>query len=212
MTTLPAAASASRAGLKRARACTNSTDNDGDLVANDGCPQVGATAESGAQCTNTANDDSADDSLVNDGCPGVQVSSGNQFEGNYIGTTSTGLAIPPPPASKQIFGVLIDGAPGNIFGAAGGALNVVSGNLTGIQIQAAGATGNVVQRSYIGLDLNGGGDLGNLANGLAIANGASNNTVGGTAAGAGNVISGNDAHGIEISSSTARGTWCRATT
>ena len=192
-------------GPEAGSACTGSTDNDGDGATNDGCPQVGATAESGAQCANSTNDDSADDSVVNDGCPGVQVSTGNQFEGNYIGTTSTGLTIPPPPASKQIFAVLIDGAPGNFFGNAGGSQNVVSGNLTGIQIQGAGATGNVVQRNYVGTDLNGAVDLGNQASGMAIATGASNNTVGGTAAGAGNVISGNDNHGIEISSSTSTG-------
>jgi len=192
-------------GPEAGSACTGSTDNDGDSIANDGCPQAGATAESGAQCTNTTNDDSLDDSLVNDGCPGVQVSSGNLLEGNYVGTTSTGLTIPPPPASKQIFAVLIDGAPGNFFGNAGGSPNVVSGNLTGIQIQGAGATGNVVQRNYVGTDLNGAVDLGNQASGLAIATGASNNTVGGMSAGAGNVISGNDNHGIEISSSTSTG-------
>ena len=36
---------------------------------NDGCPQVGATAESGAQCENATDDDS--DGVVNDGCPAV---------------------------------------------------------------------------------------------------------------------------------------------
>jgi Thrombospondin type 3 repeat len=192
-------------GPEAGTACTGSTDNDGDSIVNDGCPQAGATAEAGAQCTNTTNDDSLDDSLVNDGCPGVQVSSGNLLEGNYVGTTSTGLTIPPPPASRQIFAVLIDGAPGNFFGNAGGSQNLVSGNLTGIQIQGAGATGNVVQRNYIGLDANGGADLGNQASGLVLANGASNNTVGGTVAGAGNVISGNDNHGIEINGGTSTG-------
>ncbi len=95
--------------------------------------------------------------------------------------------------------------PATSFGNAGGSPNIVSGNLTGIQIQGAGATGNVVQRNYVGTDLNGAVDLGNQASGLGIATGASNNTVGGTAAGAGNVISGNDNHGIEISSSTSTG-------
>ncbi len=192
-------------GPEAGSACTGNADNDGDFAVNDGCPQAGATSESGAQCANNTNDDSADDSLVNDGCPGVKVSSGNHLEGNYIGTTSTGLSIPPPPAGKHIFGVLIDGAPGNFIGTAGGARNVVSGNLTGIQIQGAGATGNVVQRTYVGTDLNGGIDLGNLASGVVLANGASNNTVGGTAAGAGNVISGNEQDGILINNSTSTG-------
>ena len=44
-------------------------DNDGDGWANDGCPQGGSGSESGADCADLQNDDSADDALVNDGCP-----------------------------------------------------------------------------------------------------------------------------------------------
>jgi len=233
--------------------CLDNVDNDGDGFVNDGCPQVGATAESGVQCANALNDDPGDDAVVNDGCPavlgarkdlgnegdGVNISggasnnwiggaaagegnvisgndgygvritggaSGNHLEGNYIGTTSTGLSIPPPPASKQIFGVLIDGAPSNfIGGTATGAGNLVSGNLIGVQVQGASSTGNLLRGNYIGTDLTGGSDLGNIGSGIIISNGASNNTIGGTAAGAGNVISGNNNHGIEINSSTSTG-------
>lgn len=49
--------------------CSNDTDDDGDLAVNDGCPQVGAAAESDAECENAADDDS--DGVVNDGCPAV---------------------------------------------------------------------------------------------------------------------------------------------
>ena len=49
--------------------CSNTLDNDGDGFINDGCAQVGAVSESGAQCANAINDDSPDDSRVNDGCP-----------------------------------------------------------------------------------------------------------------------------------------------
>jgi hypothetical protein len=63
--------------------CTNALNDDpaddGGLV-NDGCPQVGATAESGAQCNNLLNDDAPDDTVANDGCPqaGVIAESGIQ--------------------------------------------------------------------------------------------------------------------------------------
>jgi hypothetical protein len=232
--------------------CTGNADDDADFAVNDGCPQVGATAESGSQCANNINDDPGDDSVVNDGCPavlgarkdlgnqgdGVNISvvsnntiggtavgagnvitanngygvritggaSGNHLEGNYIGTTSTGLSIPPPPASKSIFGVLIDGSPNNfIGGSAGGAGNLVSGNLTGVQVQGASSTGNLLRGNYIGTDVNGGTDLGNIGSGMVIASSASNNTIGGTVAGAGNVISGNDNHGLEINSGGSTG-------
>ncbi len=49
--------------------CSNSADDDGDTKVNDGCPQVGATAESGTQCSNSTDDDG--DGKVNDGCPAV---------------------------------------------------------------------------------------------------------------------------------------------
>ena len=195
-------------GPEAGAACTASADNDGDGFVNDGCPQVGATAESGAQCSNSINDDPSDDSSVNDGCPAVQVASGNHLEGNLIGTTSPGTAVPPPGSTKSFYGVLIDGAPGNIIGTAAGAPDIISGNQIGVQIQGNSATGNTVQRNYVGTDVFGGSDLGNLASGIVVGSvvaGALNNTIGGTAPGAGNVVSGNELHGIEINNSTSSG-------
>src|SRR3990170_2625369 len=49
--------------------CGNDTNDDGTSAVNDGCPQVGAAAESGGQCSNARDDDS--DGFVNDGCPGA---------------------------------------------------------------------------------------------------------------------------------------------
>ena len=67
----------------------------------------------------------------------------------------------------------------------------------GIQITGSGATGNVVQGNFIGTDATGTAALGN-ATGVSISN--SGNTIGGTGAGAGNVISGNSGDGIDLSS------------
>ena len=67
----------------------------------------------------------------------------------------------------------------------------------GVQITGSGATGNVVQGNFIGTNAAGTAALGN-GNGVVIDNGASNNTIGGTGAGAGNVISGNSGDGIDI--------------
>ena len=60
-----------------------------------------------------------------------------------------------------------------------------------------------MQGNYIGVDATGNVDLGNAGQGVAIFTSAANNTIGGTAAGAGNVISGNDGYGIGISASGA---------
>jgi hypothetical protein len=52
--------------------CAGNTDDDGDGVVNDGCPQVGANSETGADCLNAHDDnDPAFDGAVNDGCPAV---------------------------------------------------------------------------------------------------------------------------------------------
>jgi hypothetical protein len=188
--------------------CQNNVDNDGDGFVNDGCPQQGSVSESGVQCSNATNDDSADDSFINDGCPAIGVASGNRLEGNLIGTQSNGASLPPPGSTKSFFGVLIDGAPNNIIGVAGGIPNIASGNQVGMQIQGVGATGNLVQRNYVGTDVTGSADVGNQSSGIVIGSavgGAVNNTVGGTAAGAGNVISGNELQGIEINNANSSG-------
>lgn len=63
----------------------NAHDEDGDGFINDGCPQVGAIAETGAQCNNNISDD-PEDSDVNDGCPQV----GDKSEATRIGGSCSG--------------------------------------------------------------------------------------------------------------------------
>ncbi len=70
----------------------------------------------------------------------------------------------------------------------------VSGNTTtGIYISSTIANGTVIQGNFVGTDVTGTVDLGNL--GTGIENERTLITLGGTAAGAGNVISGNDGYG-----------------
>ncbi len=78
--------------------------------------------------------------------------------------------------------------------------NVISGNAgDGVLITGSGTTGNVVEGNYIGVDVTGSTTLANHGNGVSIS-GTGGNTVGGTASGAGNVISGNTGDGVNISS------------
>ena len=66
----------------------------------------------------------------------------------------------------------------------------MSGNGThGVSITGAASTGNVVQGNYIGTNAAGTAAIPNLFHGVDIVN-APNNVIGGTAAGAGNLISG----------------------
>ena len=127
---------------------------------------------------------------------------GISIEGNLIGTDRTGTA----DLGNSQWGILINSSPGNTLGGtAAGARNVISGNNTiGIEVVNPQATGNLVQGNYIGTDVNGGVDVGNGTWGILV-NNAPNNTIGGTSAGARNVISGNDRFGIEIVAGLATG-------
>lgn len=89
-------------------------------------------------------------------------------------------------------GLVIQAADGTIKGLV---INRFGGN--GILISRTGATANKVQGNFVGTNATGTQDLGNSNNGVFISS-ASNNTVGGTAAGAHNTIARNDQDGIEI--------------
>jgi titin len=119
----------------------------------------------------------------------------NLVAGNYIGTDVTGLA----GLANGLDGVLI--IPGfaqfnTIGGTTAGARNVISGNgLSGVHIWS-GAAYNVVAGNYIGTDFTGMTALGNSLDGVQVE--GPNNTIGGTTAGARNVISGNWDDGVNI--------------
>ena len=69
--------------------------------------------------------------------------------------------------------------------------NIVSGNTQyGISVQDSGTDSNIVQGNYVGLNAAGTAVLGNDNTGIFLGYGASNNTVGGLADGAENVVSG----------------------
>ena len=123
--------------------------------------------------------------------------SGNLVAGNDIGTNAAGTAALP----NAYDGIYIDsGASANtIGGTAAGAGNVISGNSgDGVEITGTGTTGNVVVGNLIGTNAAGTGALAN--NGLAgiMIYDSNSNTIGGMAAGAGNVISGNAGNGIQL--------------
>ena len=125
---------------------------------------------------------------------GVEITSsgatGNVVAGDYIGTSLNGLA-----ALANATGVTISsGASDNtIGGTTSGAPDVISGNSAeGVRIQTTTSSGNVVEGDFIGTDMTGDAALGNV-NGIVLF--ASANTIGGTVAGAGNIIAGNDGTG-----------------
>jgi titin len=116
---------------------------------------------------------------------------GEVIQGNLIGTDVTGTM-----ALGNSTGVMVSGKSNLVGGTVAGARNVVSGNKnSGIII--AGSN-NLVQGNYIGTDLTGAKAVGNQT-GVSIT--GSNDTIGGTVTGARNVISGNQADGINVNGS-----------
>ncbi len=126
----------------------------------------------------------------------------NVVAGNYIGTDVTGtrklgnsIGVGMQLGDLNRVGTNADGV------ADAAERNLISGNSVGIHL--FGSNQNVISGNYVGTDVTGttntgtvAGDLGN-STGIWVLSSASN-IVGGTAAGAGNLVSGNTYYGIQI--------------
>ena len=130
-------------------------------------------------------------------------SGGNIIEGNYIGTDTTGTIARP----NSTAGILIGSANNRIGGSSPGSGNLISGNGSngGILISGAGASNNIIQGNRIGTNAAGTAAVPNGFHGVSISS-APNNQIGGTAPGAGNLVSGNAQNGIAIFFSEAANT------
>ena len=123
---------------------------------------------------------------------------GNVIEGNYIGVNAAGTA----QLGNSSQGIRLTGSGNTIGGTASGAGNVISGNFSGgIEI---GGQMTTVQGNFIGTNASGTAAIPNSDRGIRVFN-SPNNVIGGTLAGARNVISGNFAAGISIEESGSTG-------
>ena len=115
----------------------------------------------------------------------------NVIEGNFVGTDATGTI----DRGNRELGIAISGNGNNIIGGTTvSARNLISGSgfnvfAEAVRIIGEGAVNNLVQGNYIGTDFSGTSALENFGFGVNIANGASQNSIGGTTAGARNIIS-----------------------
>jgi streptogramin lyase len=152
---------------------------------------------------------------------------GNTIQGNFVGVGASGVSsvgvrtVPIPnagalgtPAGDYLFGIEISGGNSNtIGGSAAGARNVVGFCGAGIEVDNGGQQ-NVIQGNFSGVGADGTTPVGNLLHGIVLRSsngfgppigpaqpnepGTSFNTIGGTAAGAGNVVEFNGTGGIAI--------------
>jgi hypothetical protein len=124
----------------------------------------------------------------------------NVVEGDYIGTDITGTQ-----ALANGTGIsVLTGSTNTIGGTAEGASNVISGNTgDGLTFSFAGTStspGNSIEGNLIGIDATATNPLGNGGDGIDISAG-NFNTIGGTTAGAANVIAFNGKSGVVIEAS-----------
>ncbi len=115
----------------------------------------------------------------------------NRVQGNFIGVASSGAGPLP-----NLNGVEVAGDKNTIGGRTVWARNVISGNAADGVLILKEASGTLIQGNFIGTDNTGARALGNAANGVAVF--GSHNAVGGTGAGAGNVIAFNRQHGVAV--------------
>ncbi|MGH6682811.1 MAG: hypothetical protein ACRECA_02605, partial [Pseudolabrys sp.] len=117
---------------------------------------------------------------------------GNVVLGNFIGTDASGSGAVPNESSGVFVG---NAAGGNTIGSANPAgRNIISGN-AGYGIWISNTVNNVICGNYIGVNASGETALGNQLSGIGLF-GGTGNIIGGTVAGARNVISGNT-HGSD---------------
>ncbi len=152
-----------------------------------------------------------------------QGTDGNVVAGNLIGTTVTGdVALAngayPYNGSYPYYNysgpgtaggvMIVAGASGNVIGTDGvsvdaaGQGNVISGN-DNAGVAIGGSSDNVVAGNFIGTDVTGSVSLPNQSGGIVIAEGSTGNTIGGTSAVAGNLITNNGGPGVVVGTSAS---------
>ena len=149
-------------------------------------------------------------SITINGFPGSGIvitgtnTTGNSVRGCYLGLNPSGTAA----VTDRYHPLEIAaGASGNTVGGTNTTdRNVLSGSAyEGLRIHGAGTRGNVVLGNFIGLNASGSAALPNATAGVGIFGGAQENVIGGTNAGAANVISGNSFQGLGISGTDTTG-------
>jgi titin len=144
-----------------------------------------------------SNNDTCTGNVVSGNGIGINIDNGtgDLVEGNFVGTNAAGTA-----ALPNGIGVWLTGGTGNtVGGTTAAARNVISGNSSaGVEFANAFCNSNVVEGNLIGTRADGVTALGNGAQGVFVEFLSHDNTVGGTAAGAGNVIAFNGDDGVLI--------------
>ena len=136
--------------------------------------------------------------------------------GDFLGIDlgADGVTLTTPVAWANNVGVQVESSQNTIGGTSPADRNVVSGNsFIEVYLVDAGATGNLVQGDFVGTNPSGTAPLATtgVGDGVDIDFGAASNTIGGTTAGARNILSGNGASGVRIAASGTNNVWSKVT-
>jgi len=169
---------------------------------------VAIESAANGNCVGTASDG------IDDSAAELNLISGNQGDGiglfsvtgtivagNYIGTDLTGTKVPGNTGS----GVKVSNSPNTRIGTNSDGYNdalegnLISGNASfGVYLYGAATTGTLVAGNKIGTTAAGTSGLPNAKDGVGIDSGVSQSMIGGTAAGAGNIIAFNVGRGVNL--------------
>ena len=133
-------------------------------------------------------------------------SQNNLLQGNYIGTTVTGLtALGNVNGGVSSWGAGNGGIGNTIGGTTTGAGNVISGN--GGYGVLAGSTSNglIIQGNYLGVGSDGTTAVGNTGDGVSVQGASTTTTIGGTVVNAGNVIANNTGKAVVVTDASTVG-------
>ena len=125
---------------------------------------------------------------------GLVGSSNTRIQGNLIGLSAAGdVSIP------NLSGMILENSDAiQVGGTTAGARNVISGGPSGYGVIVGAGTSDIsIQGNYIGTDASGETGIGS-STGIIVGSGAQSTTIGGVVPGAGNVISGHSARGVQI--------------
>ncbi|HEV3447665.1 MAG TPA: right-handed parallel beta-helix repeat-containing protein [Gemmataceae bacterium] len=198
-------------GVDLSGAGTTANQVEGNFIGTDvsGAAKVGNLAN-GVTIQNGASGNTIDLGNVISGNSGNGIeiagvgTSNNLVQGNSIGTNDAGTGALPN-ANDGVLLVLVGSGGNHIGGSIPGSGNLISGNgKNGIHAVGLASFGNLIQGNEIGTDTTGELAIPNHLNGVLI-NNTSGYMIGGTSVAAGNLISGNNQDGIQITGSLSAG-------
>jgi hypothetical protein len=160
---------------------------------------LGVSIEGASNTLIGGNVSGARDVISGNSSSGIQIdgdtATGNQVMGNFIGSDITGTVN----LANNSNGIGIGSGSNTIGGTTPGARNLI---VNGINL-FLGSHDTVIQGNFVGTDVTGTQSLGSVVGGIFIF--TSNNTIGGTAPGAGNVIAFNQDFGIATANNAGPG-------